>query len=58
MRKLQASRGAVAPTDVPIVLKIVKALFPEGVSRESYPSDVAPEVPLFQMSELKLAAEA
>ena len=57
IRKLQASRGSVAPTDVPTVRKILEALFPEGASRESYPSDVAPEVPLFQMSELKLAAK-
>ena len=56
IRKLQASRGAVAPTDVTTVLKIVETLFPEGALRESYPSNVAPEVPLFQMSELKLAA--
>ena len=40
-----------------VVLKIVEALFPEGAPRESYPSDVAPEVTLFQMSELKLAAK-
>ena len=39
------------------VLKIAEALFPEGAVRESYPSDVAPEVPLLQMSELKLAAK-
>ena len=57
IRKLQASRGVVAPTDVPTVLKIVEALFPDGAPRERYPSDVAPEVPLFQMSELKLAAK-
>ena len=46
IRKLQASRGTVASTDVPTVFKIV-----------GYPSDVAPEVPLFQMSELKLAVK-
>ena len=57
IRKLQASRGTLAPRDVPTVFKIVEALFPEGTPRESYPSDVAPEVPLFQMSELKLAAK-
>ena len=57
IRKLQTSRGTVAPTDVPTVFKIVEALFPEGAPRESYPSDVAPEVPLFQISELKLAAK-
>ena len=57
IRKLQASRGTVAPRDVPTVFKIVEALFPEGAPRESYPSDVAPEVPLFQVSELKLAAK-
>ena len=55
--KLQASRGAIAPTDVPTVLKIVEALFPERAPRKSYPSDVAPEVSLFQMSELNLAAK-
>ena len=57
IRKLQASRGAVTPTNVPTVPKIVEALFPEGAPRESYPSDVVPKVPLFQMSELKLAAK-
>ena len=57
IRKLQASRGAVAPTDVTTVLKIAETLFPEGAPRESYPSNVAPEVPLFQMSRLKLAAK-
>ena len=57
IRKLQVSQGAVAPTDVTTVLKIVEALFPEGAPRESYPRNVAPEVPLFQMSELKLAAK-
>ena len=57
IRKLQASREAVATTDAPTVLKIIEALFPEGAPRESYPSDVVPEVPLFQMSKLKLAAK-
>ena len=57
IRKLQASRGTVVPTDVPTVFKIVETLFPEGAPRESYPSDVAPEVPLFQMGELKLVAK-
>ena len=56
IRKLQASRRAVAPTDVPTELKIIEALFPKGAPRESYPTDVTPEVPLFQMRELKLAA--
>ena len=57
IRKLQASRGTVAPTDVLTVFKIVEPLFLEGAPRESYPSDVAPGVPLFQMNELKLAAK-
>ena len=57
IRKLQASRGAVAPTDVTTVLKKVEALFPEEAPRESYPSNVAPEVLVFQMTELKLAAK-
>ena len=57
VRKLQASRGTVARTDVPTVLKIVEALFPEGAPRDSYPSDLVPEVLLFQMSELKLVAK-
>ena len=57
IRKLQASRGTVAPSDVPTVFKIVEVLFPEGAPRESYPCDVAFEVPMFQMSELKLAAK-
>ena len=55
--KIQASRGTFAPTYVPTIFKIVEALFPEEALRESYPSDVAPEVPLFQMSELELAAK-
>ena len=42
VRKLQASRGTVAPREVPTVFKIVEALFPDGASRESYPSDLAP----------------
>ena len=57
IRKLQASWGAVAPTYVPTILKIVEALFPEAASRESYLNDVAPEVSLFRMSELKLATK-
>ena len=56
IQRVHSSRGTVAPTDVPTVFKIVEALFPRTL-REIYPSDVAPEVPLFQMSELKLAAK-
>ena len=57
MWKLQTIRGSGAPTDVPTILKIVEALFPKGAPRESYLSDVALEVPLFQISELKLVAK-
>ena len=57
VRKLQTKQGSGAPTDVPKVLKIVEALFPKGTPRESYPRDVGLDVPLFQISELKLAAK-
>ena len=57
MRKLQTKQGSGAPTDVPTVLKFVEALFPEEASRESYSNDVALEVPLLQISELKQAAK-
>ena len=53
----QTIQGSGAPTDVPTVLKIVEALFPKGAPREGYPSDVTLDVPLFQISELKLAAK-
>ena len=57
MWKLQTRQGSGAPTDVPTLLKIVDALFLKGAPGECYPSDVALEVPLFQISELKLAAK-
>ena len=57
MRKLRTKQGSSAPTDVPTVLKIVEAPFQKGAPRERYPSDVALYVPLFQISELKLAAK-
>ena len=57
MWKLQTRQGSGAPTDIPTVLKIVEALFPKRAPRESYPRDVALEVPLFQISELELAAK-
>ena len=47
----------LAPIDVPKVLKTVETLFPKGAPRESYPSHVALEVRLLQISKLKLAAK-
>ena len=56
MWKLRTKQGSGAPTDVPTVLKIVEALFPNEAPRESYLSYVALDVPLFQISGIKLAA--
>ena len=57
MGKLQIKQGSGAPTDVPAVLKIVEALFPKGAPIESYLRDVTLDVPLSQISELKLTAK-
>ena len=50
--KHQTRQVSGAPTDVPTELKIVVVLFPKGAPRDSYPSDMALAVPLFEISEL------